>query len=84
MKSSPHESWIAQCCKWEPNLIEDASCEFSPYRDVGRPSLRWDDVLNRFCRIHFNLCWKSVPIELFNDRMEAFVIFYNSDVGIPT
>ena len=46
VKLSPREPWIVQCCKWEPNLIEDASCEFSPHRDVGRSSLRWDDVLN--------------------------------------
>ena len=63
------------CCKWEPNLIVDASCDCSTYRDVGRPMFWWGDVINRLFRIHFNLCWKSVPIELFKDRMEAFVTF---------
>ena len=58
-----------------PNLIEDASCEYHPYRTVGRPSLKWDDILNRFCRIHFNLSWQNVPIASFNDRVEQFVLF---------
>ena len=83
VKTSLPECWIAQSCEWEPNLIEDAFCEFSPYRDVGRPRLKWDDVLNRFCRIHFNVGWKSVPVASFYNRMQDFVNFYNRDLGVP-
>ena len=54
VKKPPPDCWINQSCGWEPNLIEDAACEYSPYRDVGRPRLKWDDILNRF-RICLNL-----------------------------
>lgn len=39
VKTSPLDSLIVQCCEWEPNLIDDAACEYSPYRGVGRPCL---------------------------------------------
>ena len=83
VKSSPLDLWIVQSCEWEPNLIEDASCEFNAHREVGRPCLKWDDILNKFCHIHFNSCWQDVPIELFNSGMDEFVNFYNRDVGVP-
>ena len=63
-------------------MIEDASCEYSPYREVGRPRLKWDDILNRFCRIHFNLCWQEVSIGSFNGSLEQFVDFYNEGVHV--
>ena len=61
-------------------MIEDASCEYSPYRAVSRPCLKWDDVLNRFCRVHFNSCWQDVPIVAFNECLDEFVSFYNEGV----
>ena len=63
-------------------MIKDASCEYSPFRAVGRPCLKWDDVLNRSCRIYFNSCWQDVPIALFNQRLDQFVNFYNEGVHV--
>ena len=57
VKQAPSESWICQTTTWKPQVIEDAQCEYIPYRSVGHPRAKWDDVLNRFCRIHFNSDW---------------------------
>ena len=80
VKLSLPDQWITQSSEWEPKMIEDASCEYSPYRAVGRPCLRWDDILNRICRIHFNSCWQDVPIVTFNTCLDQFVSFYNEGV----
>ena len=58
-------------------MIEDAQCEYIPYRSVGHPRAKWDDVLNRFCRIHFNLDWQEASIEAFSASMDEFITFHN-------
>ena len=82
VKASLPDSWIVQSSEWEPNLIEDASCEYHPYRRVGRPYLKWDDVLNRFCGSYFNSRWQEVPIASFNECLVQFVEFYNEGVHV--
>ena len=77
VKSAPTNDWIAQSTKWQPEMIEDASCEFLPYRTISCPRLKWDDQIRKFCRIHFNSCWHNVPIEAFSDRMNAFIEYYS-------
>ena len=82
VKLSLPDQWITQSSEWEPNMIEDASCEYSTYREVGRPRLKWDDILNRFCRIHFSSCWQEVLITSFNECLDQFVNFYNEVVHV--
>ena len=77
VKSAPFDSWISQTTKWKPQVIEDANCEYLPYRCIGRPYAKWDDVLNRFCHIHFNLDWQEVSIEAFSAYMDDFIEFHN-------
>ena len=77
VKSAPLESWIHQTTKWKPQVIEDAYCEYIPYRCIGRPRAKWDDALNRFCHIHFNLDWQEVSIETFSACMDEFITFHN-------
>lgn len=75
IKEAPSESWISQSSKWFPNECEDESTEFLAYRGRGRPSLKWDDVVTRFCQLHFNQSWQNVPLDVFRNSLDVFIAF---------
>ena len=35
--------WEKLSMQWDPNVVTDESQEYVPYRNVGRPILRWTD-----------------------------------------
>ena len=35
--------WEKLSMQWDPNVVDDESQEYVPYRNVGRPILRWTD-----------------------------------------
>ena len=76
IKNAPVESWIYKSTIWKPEVINDPHCEFVPYRCVGRPRKKWDDVLTNFCRARFNLNWQQVSIETFGASMNDFIAFH--------
>ena len=75
VKTSPADSLLFQSIAWEPQMIDDDSCEIVPYRNSGRPRRRWDDSVANFCRIYFNASRLNVPTETFSASIDAFIEF---------
>ena len=79
IKGVADDSWIKTSSMWEPNMIDDSFSEYVPHRERGRPSLRWDDIVNDFCYLVHGDSWQNVPIDVLNNSMDEFVqYFYNS------
>ena len=76
IRAAPSESWIAQSSMWAPNESEDPYCEYLPYRCRGRPSLKWDTSVCRYCNSHFNASWQELPIDVLRNKMDEFVNFF--------
>ena len=41
-------SWRSLTLHWIPNLVDDFSLPYTPFRSAGRPQTRWDDNLATF------------------------------------
>jgi hypothetical protein len=78
VKKAPCDQWISLSSKWFPNGCEDESSEFYAYRVRGRPYLKWDDVVSRFCQIRFNQSWQNVPLDVFCNSADDFISFFCS------
>ena len=57
LKTLPVESWPNRAANWQPQEVEDLSCEFVPHRVRGHPFTRWDDRVTKFSRQHFGQKW---------------------------
>ena len=75
VKTAPTDQWISQSSKWVPSECEDASSEFFAYRGRGRPFLKWDDNVSRFCQCHFNQSWQNVSLDDFRNSLDDFIAF---------
>ena len=65
---------------WAPNEINDAASEFLPYRARGRPLLKWDTTVRKFCTMHHSNSWQKLSIEVLSRSTEAFEnYFYNCE-----
>ena len=73
VKKAPCDQWISLSSKWVPNECEDESNEFYAYRVRGRPYLKWDDVVSRFCQIRFNQSWQNIPFDVFCTSANDFI-----------
>ena len=60
IKAAPSESWIAQFPMWVPSESEDPYSEYVPYRRRGRPYLKWDSCVRKYCSLHFNASWQNL------------------------
>ena len=85
IKDAPISSWMSQSSHWMPNEIEDEFSEYVPHRRSGRPYLKWDCAVNKFCYMHHNDCWQNLSIDVLNSSMDRFVQFFCSkrDEFIP-
>ena len=66
-------SWQSRAAFWQPQEVEDESCEYLPNRVRGRPLSRWDDRVSRFSWNHFGKRWQDVPHADFFGALEKFV-----------
>ena len=57
-------------------MNEDASSEYIANRSRGRPSLKWDSVVNGFCDMHFNNSWQNSSIDDLGKSHDRFVQFF--------
>ena len=81
IKNSPSEAWIHQSSVWVPNEIDDAFSEFSPHRCRGRPSLKWDSAVRKFCDVHFDESWQNLSIDILSRSTDVFQQYFcNHDV----
>ena len=62
--------------EWEPNECDDAFNEYLAHRDRGRPTLRWDDAVNRFCRLHFHESWQELSVGILESSIDQFIDFF--------
>ena len=76
IKTSPSESWINESSEWAPNEIDDVSCDYFPYRCRGRPCLKWDSVVRKFCAFQHNQSWQNLSIDVWNNSMDAFIRYF--------
>ena len=76
IKATPSESWIAQSSMWVPSESEDPYSEYVPYRCRGRPCLKWDSCVRKYCALHFNECWQNLSIDLLRNSMDDFVNYF--------
>ena len=76
VKAAPATSWMSQSSNWEPNLSEDASSEYVANRRRGRPNLKWDSAIDKFCHLHFNTSWQEVSIHDLSSVQDRFVQFF--------
>ena len=76
IKALPSESWINESCEWAPNEIDDASSDYVPHRCRGRPRLKWDSVVRKFCELQHNQSWQNLSIDVLNNSMDAFVQYF--------
>ena len=76
IKMAPNESWIKQVSNWEPNECDDPFNKYFPHRCRGRPSLRWDDTVRSFCRLHFNESWQNCSIDVLRPCIDDFVAYF--------
>ena len=76
IKNAKSESWIKLAFAWKPNEYDDAFNEYLAHRDRGRPNLMWDDVVNRFCRLHFYESWQNIQFEVLGGSIKDFITFF--------
>jgi len=81
IKTARSESWIKLASEWEPNECDDAFNEYLAHRDRGRPNLRWDDVVNRFCRLHFHESWQKLSVGVLESSTDQFIVFFCNDIA---
>lgn len=75
IKRLPAESWQCQSSYWSPGNMFDDAMGSVPYRNQGRPQLRWDDDINSFCKDHWGCTWQSAPVNEFEQQRESFLIY---------
>ena len=73
LKQLPAISWPSQAAFWQPQLIDDPSCDFIPHRERGRPCTRWDDEILNFSWWHFGQKWQDVPHLSFLRALPEFL-----------
>ena len=83
IKKAPDESWIKQASNWEPNECEDEFSEYVAHRCRGRPNMRWDDSVNRFCRLHFDESWRNLSIGVLDASTDDFVEYFCGEFVEP-
>ena len=76
LKMLPVTSWPSRAAFWQPQNIDDPSCEFLPHRRCGRPCTRWDDRVSNFSWKHFGKKWEDVPNLNFVRALPNFVSSY--------
>jgi hypothetical protein len=76
VKSAPFDEWISQSSKWFPNECEDESSEFVAYRVRGRPYSKWDDVVTKFYREHYQKSWQNMPLDIFRTSSKKFINYF--------
>ena len=81
IKLAGSESWINESSMWIPSEIEDAFSQYVPYRYIGRPTLKWDSVVNSFCNMHHHDSWQNLSIDILNRSMDAFVQYFCNRVS---
>ena len=81
VKAAPATSWMSQSSNWEPNLSEDASSEYVANRRRGRPNLKWDSAIDKFCRMHFNSSWQNVSITVLGNSRDRFVQYFCGELA---
>ena len=80
VKSAPDESWIHQSSMWAPNELSDETSAFFPYRCRGRPLLKWDSVVRKFCSLRYNESWQKLSTDILSSCTDDFVqYFYDCD-----
>ena len=72
IKSAPINSWIWQSSIWKPSEVDDNASDFYPYRSVGRPRLKWDSAVRKFCELHHNESWQNLSIDVSSHSTDAF------------
>ena len=65
--------WQSRAAFWQPQEVEDESCEYLPNRLRGHPLSKWDDRVSRFTWNHFGKRWQDVPHAEFFGALEKFV-----------
>ena len=83
VNSMSMERWAKLCVKWEPATINDPALVKRPSRDRGRPYLRWDDTLSKYCETHFNKKWHDVPEDLMMAHIQNYCEFVNGGSDVP-
>ena len=76
VQAAPDNSWIKLASNWEPNECEDAFNEYFAYRSRGRPNLRWDDAVTKFCRLHFNESWQKLSVGVLESAVDHFIAYF--------
>ena len=76
IKSAFDDSWIKRSSMWQPNLTENHSSEYVPHRNRGRPYLRWDDIVSKFCNLVHNDSWQNLSIDVLNSSMDDFIQYF--------
>ena len=76
VKNARSESWIKLASEWQPNECDDAFNEYLAHRDRGRPTLRWDDAVNRFCRLHYHESWQELSVRILESSIDQFIDFF--------
>ena len=83
VNSMSMERWAKLCAKWEPATINDPALVKRPSRDRGRPYLRWDDTLTKYCEIHFKKKWHDVLDSSMTPHVQAYCEFVNGVCDSP-
>ena len=53
LQSLNSESWARNITLFSSQFINDPAAEYEPHRIQGRPHMRWDDYISKFCRLHW-------------------------------
>lgn len=61
--------------KWTPPENIDRTIQCRPYRNVGRPNLRWDDQINNFCRSNCDCTWQDMTVDQASNLINDYVEF---------
>ena len=76
IKAAPSDSWIAQSSMWVPSESEDPYSEYVAYRCRGRPCLKWDSCVRKYCFLRFNVSWQNLSIDVLRNSMDDFVHYF--------
>jgi hypothetical protein len=77
------QRWANLSVKWEPREVDDPSLLKKPARSSGRPYLRWDDNLSKYCEAHFKKKWYDVSGSLMTQHRENYCEFVSNGFDVP-
>ena len=72
VNSMTSDRWAKLCARWEPARINDQALLTRPSRDKGRPYLRWDDNLSKYCGNQFGTKWYDVSDASMAEHIEQY------------